>query len=179
MFRGCPDPPDCSNTERGNYTEFLNQRDVKKILGFPETYVFRGNNQEINDAYSKSGSHWVPTTPHVAAVLNAYHAHMIVDKSKAVGDIRLMVLNGNLDPGINTQGNIIQFDSVIWRRMGEYRAAKWHDLAQENVSATGSFKGTSDGRLVFIAVDGAGHMVPSDVPEASFKIVQRWLERGW
>lgn len=152
---------------------------MKEALHFPESYVFVAENSDINDAYHNSGSAWMPTSPQVGKVLDAYQTHKIVDDGKIIGDIRLMVLNGNLDMVANTHGNILQYERVIWSRMGEYRAAKWRHLAHEGIAGTGSWKGTADGRLVFIALDGAGHDVPGDAPEQSFKIMQRWLYNGW
>ena len=46
-------------------------------------------------------------------------------------------------------------------------------------AATGFWKGTRDGRLVFVGVDGGGHTVPGDVREGSAQILQRWIEGRW
>ncbi|KAJ3474813.1 hypothetical protein NLG97_g9684 [Lecanicillium saksenae] len=179
IHRPCTDFPLCPNPEMGNMTEYLNRNQVKKALEFPESFTFHDINWDINAAYVGSGSAYIPTTPKVAYILDAYKTPKIVDDGKSIGDIRVMALNGNLDAGINSHGNIAQYERILWSRMGEYNAADWHDLKDENVRGTGSWKGTKDGRLVFMAVDDAGHMVPGDAPEASYHILQRWLHNGW
>ncbi|KAJ4150539.1 hypothetical protein LMH87_011285 [Akanthomyces muscarius] len=179
IYRPCLTPPFCTNPYMGNFTEYLNRKEVKKALEFPDSFTYHNVNLDVNSAYTESGSAWIPTTPQVADILDAYKTPKFVDDGKSIGDIRVMALNGNLDAGINTHGNIAQYERIIWSRMGEYRVADWQDLKEEEVKGTGSWKGTQDGRLVFMAVDDAGHMVPGDAPEASYHILQRWLHNGW
>lgn len=179
MHRGCPDFPNCANTAKGDFGEYLNRKHVKAALKFPPSFTYSEINWDMNTAYVDSGDPWVPTTPRVGAILDAYQTGKIVDDGKSIGDVRLLALNGNFDAGINTHGNMMTYERIIWSRMGDYRAAKWRDLAEEDIAGTGWWKGTNDGRLVFIGVDDAGHMVPGDVPEASFHILQRWLHNGW
>lgn len=169
----------CGDPSKGNYTEYLNRKEVKKALGFPESFQFDFISWQTNSDYVASGAPWVPTTPKVAAILDAYQTPKVVDDGKSIGDVRIMVLNGNLDLVVNSHGNIMQYERVIWSGMGDYRAAKWHPLDEEGVAGKGSWKGTDDGRLVFMAVDDAGHMVPGDVPETAYRIVQRWLNNEW
>ncbi len=163
----------------GNFTEYLNRKDVKKALQFPESFTYHDINLDLNSAYTTSGATWIPTTPKVAAILDAYQTPKFVEDGTSIGDVRILALNGNLDAIVNTHGNVAQYERIIWSRMGEYRAADWRALREDEVKGTGSWKGTRDGRLVFMAVDGAGHMVPGDVPEASHHILQRWLHNGW
>lgn len=163
----------------GDYVAYLNRPEVKKALKFPEPFQFEMINYDINFEYNDSGSVYISTSPKVGDILDAYKTPKIVDDGKSIGDVRVMVLNGNLDNSLNSHGNILQYDHLIWSRLGEYRAAKWRDIADEDVAGTGSWKGTKDGRLVFMAVDDAGHMVPGDVPEASYRIMQRWMHGGW
>ncbi|TQV97824.1 carboxypeptidase Y [Cordyceps javanica] len=179
VHRPCLAHPFCPNPEMGNFTEYLNRKQVKEALKFPESFTYHDINLDLNSAYVESGSAWVPTTPKVADILDAYKTPKFVDDGKSVGDVRIMALNGNLDSGINTHGNIIQYERIVWSRMGEYRIADWQDLEEGEVKGTGSWKGTKDGRLVFMAVDDAGHMVPGDAPEASYHILQRWLHNEW
>jgi cathepsin A (carboxypeptidase C) len=178
VHRPCPDYPLCSNVERGNITEFLNQKHVKEALKFPEAFVFDQVNWQINPIYTKT-SGGKPTSPEAAAILDSYMTPKLVDDGKPIGDVRVLVLNGNEDPMVGTPGNMMQWDRVAWSRMAEYRGAQWHDLEDEGVAATGSWKATKDGRLAFVAVDKAGHMVPGDVPEGAYRILQRWIAGEW
>ena len=165
-------------SEKGNLTTFLNQKHVKVALKFPDTFVFDEVNWEINSIYTET-SGGKPTSPQVAAILDSYITPQVVDDGKSIGDVRVLVLNGNEDAAVTTPGNMMQWDRVVWSRMAEYRGAQWRDLADEGVAATGSWKATKDGRLTFVAVDNAGHMVPGDVPEGAYRILQRWIGGGW
>ncbi|ATY64586.1 Peptidase serine carboxypeptidase [Cordyceps militaris] len=179
IYRPCLDYPFCSNPEKGNFTAYLNRAQVKKTLKFPESFTYHDVNFHLNSAYILSGAMWIPTTPKIADILDAYQTPTFADDGKNIGDIRIMALNGNLDASINTHGNMALFERIVWSRMGEYRVAEWQDLDEDEVKGTGSWKGTKDGRLVFMAVDDAGHMLPGDVPEASYHILQRWLRNEW
>ena len=72
-----------------------------------------------------------------------------------------------------------QYDNLLWSGQAEYRAASWKTLPEDEVAATGTWKAARDGRLAFMAIDGAGHMVPGDVREGSYKIVHKWLKGDW
>lgn len=159
-------------------TEYLNQKHVKEALKFPESFVFDQINWDLNSAYVNTSA-GKSTAPQASAILDAYMTPKLVDDGKPIGDVKILVLNGNEDPGIHTAGNKMQWDRVVWSRMAEYRAAEWRDLADEDVAATGEWKATKDGRLAFVAVDKAGHMVPGDAPEGAYRILQQWLAGGW
>lgn len=112
-----------------------------------------------------------PTTKELRDVLEAHERTQL-------GDIRVLVLNGNEDYTINTPGQKWLYDNLLWSQQADFRVAQWSDLPK-GVSAKGSWKGTRDGRLVFVSVDGAGHTAPGDVPEGAYKILQKWIEGGW
>lgn len=78
---------------------------------------------------------------------------------------------------MNTLGNKWLYDGLPWSGQADFRTAMWRPL--ENVSALGEWKASKDRRLAFIAVDRAGHGVPGDVREGSYKIAQRWIKGGW
>lgn len=169
----CHNYPDCDDPNKGNFTAYLNQEHIKTALGFPSSFTFRSMFMPINDAYTDNHITWQPTTRQVAALLDAYR------KPALRADIRLLVLNGNEDFLCNTPGMQWQYDSLRWSGQPDYRIAKWRDLADEGLHAEGIWKSGKDGRLVFVGVDDAGHTVPGDVREGSYRIVQRWIEGGW
>jgi cathepsin A (carboxypeptidase C) len=123
----------------------------------------------VNSAFTFYKDPFKPTTREVANILDAY-------RTPNLGDIRVLVLQGNEDYIVNTPGSIWVYDHLRWSGLADYRLAHWQDLP-ERIGATGSWK--SSGRLAFVAVDGAGHTVPGDVREGSYKIAQEWLEGGW
>lgn len=92
--------------------------------------------------------------------------------------MRLLVLNGNEDYIVNTPGQKWLYDNLLWSGHAEYRINKWRDVPSD-INATGFWKGTGDGRLVFVGLDGAGHGVPGYLPEASYRVLQRWISNEW
>ena len=171
---GCPiGPPLCGDIRKGNFTDYINQKHIKGALGFPESFEFEAINFAVNLAYILGGSVYRPTTREMASILDA--------APTGLGDVRLLVLNGNEDYVVNSPGQRWQYDRLHWSGQAEYRIAPWRDLADEDdlAAATGFWKASPDARLVFVGVDGAGHTVPGDVREGSWRIVQRWIEGGW
>lgn len=91
-----------------------------------------------------------------------------------LGDIRMLVLNGNDDFLVNTAGNKRAYDNVRWSGQAEFRAASYNPI--EGVpGAAGDWKATRDGRLTFVSLDGAGHVLPHDVREGSLEVLERWI----
>ncbi|KAH0492926.1 hypothetical protein TgHK011_007852 [Trichoderma gracile] len=161
----CPNWPWCADIRKGNITAYLNQPLVKAALGFPPSFTFEDIDIPLNTAYTLSKDPFRPTTRQVARVLDA--------------GIRVLVLQGNEDYIVNTPGNVWAYDNLRWSGLADYRLARWRALP-EGMAATGTWKGDGgEGRLAFVAVDGAGHTVPGDVREGSWRIVREWLEGGW
>ncbi|KAJ3494290.1 hypothetical protein NLG97_g4177 [Lecanicillium saksenae] len=185
----CYDMPLCSDPTKGNITAYLNQPHIKDALGLPMSFTYASLNSTINKLYIDNRDPWCPTTNELAAVLDAYLAAPVAGPSKqtlvaqtdGLGDIKVLVLNGNEDYAVNTPGQKWLYESLRWSGQADYRAAQWQSLESVNPSlqAGGQWKSSRDARLVFVAVDGAGHMVPGDVGEGSYRILQRWLEGGW
>ncbi|KAL7951565.1 Alpha/Beta hydrolase protein [Trichoderma barbatum] len=165
----CPDPPLCPDIRKGNMTAYLNQAHIKSALKLPPSSVFDDIDWDINAAYTYFKDPFRPTTGELARILDAY-------RTPHLGDIRVLVLQGNEDYVVNTPGNMWAYENLRWSGLADYRLAKWQDLP-ESMAATGSWK--SSGRLAFVAVDGAGHTVPGDVREGSYRIAQEWLQGGW
>jgi cathepsin A (carboxypeptidase C) len=93
-------------------------------------------------------------------------------------NIRLLVLNGNEDGLCNTPGVKWVYDRLSWSGAAGYRARRWKDLKDiglEPELATGEWKNSKDGQLLLLGVDGAGHMMPMDKPEAADWIVRKWI----
>lgn len=122
-------------------------------------------------AFRKYGSPWNPTTKELEKVIDAYFAE------PKVADIKVLVMNGNLDYIVNTQGNMWQYDQLEWTGMAEYSSKDWQQL--KGLAETGFWKATSDGRLAFVALDNAGHTVTADASEGSYQILKKWLNGEW
>ncbi|GFP54798.1 carboxypeptidase Y homolog ARB_05721 [Trichoderma asperellum] len=154
---------------KGNMTAYLNQDHIKKALQFPSSFIFEDIDLDVNSAFVYFKDPFKPTTREVARILDAY-------RTPNLGDIRVLVLQGNEDYIVNTPGNMWVYDNLRWSGLADYRLAPWRELPGR-MAATGFWK--SSGRLAFVAVDGAGHTVPGDVREGSYRIAQEWLEGGW
>lgn len=168
--RSIPTYPFCVDPDIGNVTRYLNQDWAKLALNKEPSFLFRDVNMNMHLAFRENGSWSLPTTRQLSSILDARDDDMV--------DFRVLVLNGNLDFYSNTAGNIWVYERLEWGGQDEYREMEWRPL-KEGLAATGSWKGAEDGRLVFIAVDEAGHTLPSDVREGSYRIVQEWLTGGW
>lgn len=168
----CHDEISCQDPSTGNLTGYLNQEHVKKALDVPASKVFQLANTDIGEAFAQSATVFTPTTQQVASILDAY------SELPAVADIKVLVLNGNDDFLVNSPGVVWAYDHLRWSGQAEYRIKKWRDLP-DGMATTGSWKAMRDGRLAFVRVDGAGHVVPADVRQGSYNILQRWLQGGW
>ena len=123
-------------------------------------------------AYTKSGSVARSSAGKIGCILDA------VNESGNIADVRLLIIGGWNDPTCNVPGNKMAMDEINWSGQAEYRLQPWRALP-EDIGHTGEWKGTKDGRLVFIAIDDAGHMLLGDQPETSYNIYERWLNYGW
>ena len=162
---------DCEDPTMGNITSYLNQEWVKKALDKDPSFEFDLMGRRFFATFSEAAL-WKPTTRELVDVLEEHAAE------DSVADIKLLVINGNLDPLVTTPGTKWQYERLKWREQAEYVAKKWQPLP-DGLATTGEWKATSSGRLAFVTVDGAGHTVPGDVREGSFRILGRWLADGW
>ncbi|OAA55196.1 Peptidase S10, serine carboxypeptidase [Cordyceps fumosorosea ARSEF 2679] len=159
----------CEDTKHGNITRYLNQPHIKQAMGVPESMTFELLNSIVGGNYAIEMSKSRAKT--LESVLDA-------PPRTGLDKIRLLVLNGNEDYIVNTPGQKWQYDNLFWSGFADYRISNWRELP-DDVKASGFWKGTDDGRLVFVGVDGAGHGVPGYLPEASYRILQRWIANEW
>lgn len=162
----------CLDLGTGNITEYLNQEAIKSALNFPSSYQFQHINMDLNGRYDASRSVFRNMAPTISFILDAH-------LSPGLGDVRLLVLQGNNDVVCNTPGNAWRYDNLLWSGHADYRILKFEELDEEKYATTGFWKATKDGRLAFVAVDKAGHTVPGDKKEGAYRILQNWIEGGW
>lgn len=99
-------------------------------------------------------------------------------------EIDVLFYQGNLDLACNTAGNIRWANSMQWKGQTAFAAKSlkpWTGDAKESVGTMkevfvsmkeGSKKKT---RFSFVTIDGSGHMVPQDQPEAALDMLTRWI----
>jgi cathepsin A (carboxypeptidase C) len=98
----------------------------------------------------------------------------ILKAPESVGSVRLLILQGNDDYICNTPGNKLVFEDLGWSGQADYRLKKWTSLPAY-IGAKGEWKGTDDGRLVFVAVEDAGHSLAQYQPAATYRILNKWV----
>lgn len=165
---GCNEPPLCEDPHKGNFSRYLNQPHIKEALQFPPSFTFSPIDFVLNTAYTDGRTPFKPTTGELGAILDAY-------LTPGLGDIKLLVLQGNEDYVVNTPGQVWAYNNLRWSGQADYRIEAWREL-EEDVNATGFWKGTADRRLLFVGLDGAGHTVPGDVREGSLQVIQKWIK---
>lgn len=131
--------------------------------------MFDWINPDVGEAYGLDAGQ--VRTDQLEAVLDA-------PQGSGLEGLRVLVMNGNEDYIVNTPGQKWLYDNLLWSGYADYRLKAWKDLPKDT-TATGFWKGTDDGRLVFVGLDGAGHGVPGYLPEASYRVLQRWLADEW
>ena len=173
----CFNTPGCKDDTRGDFIEYLNQPDILEAIGFPRDYQYEAASQGASQAIADTFDPFAPTIKQLASILDAPKTFT---HRKDKDDIRLLVLNGNEDALCNTPGVKWVYDRLSWSGAAGYRARKWRDLTDIGINqelATGEWKNSENGQLLLLGVDGAGHMMPMDKPEAADWIVRKWIAR--
>ncbi|KAJ3497189.1 hypothetical protein NLG97_g2091 [Lecanicillium saksenae] len=171
----CAHPDTCEPAHVGNFTEYLNRPDMLPSLGFPRSFVYRSHNLSVGNAINDSGDTSLPTVSSVVAILDA--ASTYSHRQGGGNPIRLLVLNGNEDGLCNTPGARILYERLSWTGAAGYRAQRWRPLGDLGLNnGSGEWKRSDDGRLLFIGVDEAGHMMPMDQPEVADWTIRNWIE---
>ncbi|KAK3318957.1 carboxypeptidase Y [Apodospora peruviana] len=164
-----PNPPICEGFEGEGYAAYVNRSEVKIALGFEEDYVFSGINWDLNQRWERSKDIFVPTTRELAYILDET-------------PIRVLVLNGNNDIIVNTEGQKRVYDHLSWRRQASFRMHRFRNWTWPNedgkMTVGGQFKTANDtetvDKLAFMTINEAGHTSPGDQRQAV-----TWLMGCW
>ena len=85
-------------------------------------------------------------------------------------DVRVLVYNGDTDPGINS------FVSQNWTvALGLAEAEAWRPWTLDGCQRMGGYATRYAGDFDFVTVRGAGHMVPQFKPEAALAMMRSWI----
>lgn len=92
--------------------------------------------------------------------------------------IRVLIYNGQNDFVVNTPGVLNYLNGLNW-----VSTPQWKRTRKEIWTVRGIMKGWAKvyGNLWFVLVNGAGHMVPTDQPEAAFNMIGHFVfdHRVW
>lgn len=96
----------------------------------------------------------------------------------SLSHIKVLIYNGQQDVVVNTAGVLQYLNSLNWSGIQQ-----WKRTEKQIWSMHGEVQGWAkvSGNLWFVLVNKAGHMVPSDRPEAAFSMLGHFLndEHDW
>lgn len=152
--------------------KYLNTPGVFDALGVPREHVkqFNVSSDAVALAFTLTNDFEISMTPQVLSLL--------------ANNVDVMIYQGKLDLACNTQGNIRYAESVPWKGQAEFVAKpfkRWRSGKKEvgefkEVNIQTSEEHEKKTRFAFVTVDGSGHMVPQDQPEAALDLMVRWIE---
>ena len=160
--RPCGDNPLCYEALDW-ISKWLNKPEVLAAVG-AEVDSYDGCNFDINRNFLFQGDWMLPFHRLVPSLLK---------------EIPVLIYAGNADFICNFLGNRGWTEALEW---GGKKAFNKADLEELELGGKGGDKignVKSSGNLTFLSIDGAGHMMPLDQPEASLDMFNRWLRGEW
>ncbi|KAM0283776.1 hypothetical protein ACHAQH_002366 [Verticillium albo-atrum] len=160
----CIDPPMCGRLGMEEVAAYLNLEEVQKALGLPRRR-FEPVNMEFNSLWAQQSEIFLPTTREIARILD--------DKKTPI-----LVLNGNNDAIVNTEGVVRTYNSLLWSGHAAFQLQSlkpWYhgESDGENMTLGGRTKKVKN--LAMVTVDEAGHMSPHDQPLVVSRVMRRWV----
>lgn len=95
-----------------------------------------------------------------------------------LGHIKVLIYNGQEDYVVNTAGVINYLNSLRWGQIASWKRAR-KDVWRINNAIRGWAK--TSGNLWFVLVNRAGHLVPTDQPDAAFNMLGHFIrdDKNW
>ncbi|KAJ8655583.1 hypothetical protein O0I10_008671 [Lichtheimia ornata] len=141
--------------------KYLNRKDVMLAVGAQVDKVVMCND-DINLRFTSTGDWMLPYVNEIPQLLE--------------DGIRVLIYAGDADFVCNYMGNKAWVIKLPWSGHNEFASAK--DTAWFSSTANeqgGELRRTKDGRLAFLRVFNAGHMVPKDQGGYALDMVNSWL----
>jgi len=88
-----------------------------------------------------------------------------------------MIYNGQDDIIVNTPGVEKYITNLKWAELPQFLAASKRRWKDPHGYVIGNYK--KHGRLNYVNVNKAGHMVPGDQPWSAFDMVKRFIKNDW
>jgi carboxypeptidase C (cathepsin A) len=94
------------------------------------------------------------------------------DVITAIQNVKVLIYNGQNDFVVNTAGVITYLNGLNWNMM-----PYWKRTRKQIWTIHGQVRGWTKvyGNLWFAVVNGAGHMVPTDQPDAAFNLLGHFI----
>jgi carboxypeptidase C (cathepsin A) len=133
---------------------WVNQSAVRKALHVPANAHFYSFDNAEGFKYVMSERSMMPFYKHLATET----------------DVRVLIYNGDTDPGLNT------IVAQNWTSaLGLRTVSEWRPWTVDGRQRMGGYVVEYEGDFSFLTIRGAGHMVPEYKPAASFEFLARWL----
>jgi carboxypeptidase C (cathepsin A) len=159
----------------------------KSIMGMEEDFGFGG---ALND-YPCGGGQVMEEYLKIPEVMEAFHVRSVffeVDNAEGDfdytptepdlqpfyqemnGKLKILVYNGDTDPAITS------FATQNWTsHLGFDEEQHWRPWTVDNCKQMGGYVTRYKGKFDFLTIRGAGHMVPTYKPAASYVFLKAWL----
>eukprot|EP00980_Cylindrotheca_fusiformis_P000483 scaffold119_cov131-Cylindrotheca_fusiformis.AAC.13 len=86
------------------------------------------------------------------------------------GKLKVLIYNGDTDPAITS------FAAQNWTsHLGFSETQHWRPWTIDSCRRMGGYVTRYEGNFDFLTIRGAGHMVPTEKPEATFTFIQAWM----
>lgn len=120
--------------------------------------------------------------PSNGQVYDAFHNDISVSYSMDVvimlRNVKVLIYNGQEDYVVNTAGVLNYLNSLRWDYIANWKRAR-KEVWRINNAIRGWAK--TYGNLWFVLVNRAGHLVPTDQPDAAFNMLGHFIreDRNW
>ncbi|KXS10435.1 peptidase S10, serine carboxypeptidase [Gonapodya prolifera JEL478] len=140
---------------------WLNTPEIRSTLGVGDI-EFKSCNMQVNLDFQLKGDWMHPFVKLIPSMLDE-------------AGVRVLIYAGDADFICNWLGNKAWTLELEWSGKEEYNSAKDKPWTTESGLDAGEFR--SYGPFTFVRVNGAGHMVPYDQPDAALDMFSSWLAK--
>ncbi|KAI8328638.1 Alpha/Beta hydrolase protein [Chlamydoabsidia padenii] len=140
---------------------YLNRDDVKKAVGANIDGKYESCNMQINFRFNLAGDWMRPYVNELPPLLE--------------DGVRVLIYSGDADYICNWMGNKAWTLELPWSGHDEFKGSDDADWLSPSGKKIGELRSVKDGQFAFLRVNGAGHMVPYDQPEASLEMLNQWV----
>ena len=181
---------DSNYSKATTYFDFITNNDTTPLVYFGGISTFNFRNYdgedmtfakflEANKAEFNVTVKYLPGNDQIyTSFANDVSRSYANDVIYALRNVKVMIYNGQNDFVVNTAGVLQYLNSLNWEGINQWKRAE-----KEIWTINGEVRGWAKcaGNLWFVLINGAGHMVPTDQPDAAFSMLGHFLynERDW
>ena len=143
-----------------SFAKFL--QDNKQSIGVPSNINYAPGSDEVYNSFAND-------------ITRSYASDVVI----MLNNIKVLIYNGQDDFVVNTAGVLQYLNSLsAWSKIDDWKKARKQIWSISN-SITGWVK--SHDNLMFVLINKAGHLVPTDQPLSAFDMLGHWIkdDRNW